>query len=329
MKLLFILLISIIFFSKCKVLPSYQTEKINLGYYPAEINLNFQDSTRELIRINRIGEEGLEVNNIGEKILLEFTREMDDREYYTISKPISNVSIIKSESMPSPIAREEIKKLCQKDIGIVSLEYLELKDEVTYRDEWDKVYDSNNKLLSRRSIVIGKKKISAIVGWRVYDFQGNVIDEYTTTDYYFYEVKGVNKYDAIKKINSKEVSSYNRLAKILGFGYAGRISAYSVYLDRNYFIRSTTSTVFENAIPFLDSNDWERAKDHWEKSLKLSLKNRDLAKLYFNLGVYHEKRGYLDKAIKALEEACYFDNKIGEKYLNELKRIKKVGYFNN
>ena len=45
--------------------------------------------------------------------------------------------------------------------------------------------------------------------------------------------------------------------------------------------------------------------------------------------MYHEKKGYLDKAIKALEEACHFDNKIGEKYLNELKRIKEVGYFNN
>lgn len=332
MKILYFLLISAASVSSCTVLPSYQSTSIDLGFYPSDIKIGFSDSIRELVRINRVPVDSVSSSGklyyvLGKKVIDAFSEEINKRQFYSFVNQIVNYPTSNTGNFSKQILPDTLVKITKGKYGVVALEYLKLEAFDSFKNEIDKVYGSNNEVLREDNIVVGRRKIIATTGWRIYDINGKVLNEVELNDSYFYEVKAENEVKASRRLEAKKQLEYLNVINSLGFEYAEKISTFRATINRNFYIRSTTSKVLEEAISFVENEDWEGAKNVWLETLNLDLYKRDLAKVYYNLGVYYEKNKNIEKAIEMLSESKALDSEVGSKYLEALENVRRNGYF--
>jgi tetratricopeptide (TPR) repeat protein len=326
-------LLSILMIS-CKVLPSYRSVNIEANMQPAKIQVSNDFKDSELLIVDRTEDAKDNLDNIlvrdkiafANSVAESFKNEILARKQYDINSDVKKTKSNVTGTFPSEMNKQIAKSLTFGNRLIASIEYININQEDNFYQDWESTYDVNNILINRRSIIIGNKNIKTESGWRLYDTSGRVIDEFVINKDYSFEVKSNNRSSADFKLQNELNKAYKNIAKNVGFVYADRISEYKSYVSRNYYIRSRTSSLFEIAMDYIDDNDWESATGVWYEIIDMRQNERDVAKAYFNLGVYYEKSKKIDKAIDNVRISAATDNEIGDLYLSALIQVKENGY---
>lgn len=261
------------------------------------------------------------------EILSGFKNEVRKRQFFNNSAfTTKTAKAEQSDAFPVALGIDEIYEYYQGDYVLASLEIFQVVEQQQFFEEQKMQLDTNGREYYI-NIVRAIKTLNSVSGWRLYNsVNGNIIDEFILEHNHTYEVEGVNRQNAIEKMEVRIPQAYKDLGTILGFMYAERISPISTYVNRNYYSKSKSCPELKEAISFIKLEDWETAKNIWQDGIQRCDKATDIAKLHYNLGVYYERAGDIDNAIAQLELSNQNDTKIGKGYLDILRSIKRVGY---
>lgn len=265
-----------------------------------------------------------------DEIILGFKNEVKSRKYFTVSAfTTKNAKAPQTDSFPVPLSVDEILSFYQGDFLLASLEVFQVVEQEQFFDKQKMQLDTNGNEYYI-NITRGIKTLISKSGWRLYNSKnGNIVDEFILEHNHTFEVEGINRQNAIEKIEARIPQAYKDLGSILGFMYAEHISPISIYVTRSYYVKSKSCPELKSADTFIKLDDWETAKNVWQDGLRMCDKATDIAKLRYNLGVYYERNGDIDNAIAQLELSVQNNSSIGANYLNTLKNIKRTGYTPN
>ena len=265
-----------------------------------------------------------------DEILNSFKSEVRARKYFNVSSfTTKNAKAEQSDDFPFALTVDEVLSFYQGDFLLASLEVFQVVEQDQFFNERKMQLDTNGReyYINITRVI---KTLSSKSGWRLYNSQnGNIVDEFILEHNHTFEVEGINRQNAIEKIEARIPQAYKDLGSILGFMYAERISPISIFVNRNYYSKAKSCPELKEAVSFIKLDDWGTAKNVWQDGLRMSTKTTDIAKLHYNLGVYYERAGDIDNAVAQLELSTQNDSKIGKGYLDILKTIKRVGYTPN
>ena len=258
-----------------------------------------------------------------------FKNEIKHRKYFEIPNSFRTPKTVKteqSENFPVSLNEFEVQEHYEGDYLLASLEIFQIYEKNSFVPERKMQLDENGNEYYI-DIVRGTKILEATTGWRLYNsITGKIIDEFKNNHTHSFTVEGINQMNAREKMEAQVESAYNNIAKVLGAKYAERISPVKSFVGRNYYAKSKSCPDLKAARVFTKEDDWETAKTIWKDALQYTSDTKCLAKLHFNLGVYYEKEGDLNKAIEQLELSFSQNQKIAKGYLNVLKKVKQYGY---
>lgn len=157
------------------------------------------------------------------------------------------------------------------------------------------------------------------LGFRLYNTQGRIIDQYTftssknwTTDpYNNIRLANANVYNSVNAINK---TSYNA-----GITYARRLVPTYTWVYRNFYKRSKNAKMGVGSRMALAS-DWVGAAKIWEECVN-ELGRKKAGRAAFNLALSYEIRGDLNQAQQWCEKAyAYYKNKQAKYYAQILRQ---------
>lgn len=227
--------------------------------------------------------------------------QMRTSNYYKVNSLADRLSSYQSASFPPPMAKEHIIGI-GKQFGADALIVLEIFDDQTnlsfvpgvqmQMDAAGNDYPLN--------IVTANQNTHLTVGWRVYNTKdGAIIEEYKAERDFQWSANGINEQNAREKLLVPPGALEAAGAEI-GNAYAARISPVTATIARYYY--GKTNSQFKLAKQCVKNKNWERAKKIWES--QMNDKNPKIAgKAAYNLAVYYERSGNLDKALEMARKA--------------------------
>lgn len=227
--------------------------------------------------------------------------QMRTNNYYKVTAPSDRLSSYQSASFPPPMGKEEIIGL-GKQFSSDALIVLEIFNDQTnisivpgvqmQMDAAGNDYPLN--------IVTASQNTHLTAGWRVYNTKdGSIIEEFKTERDFQWSANGINEENARTKLPVPAAALQSAGSEI-GSAYAARISPVIAVITRYYY--GKTNSQFKLAKQCVKNNNWERAKKIWESML--NDQNPKIAgKASYNLAVYYEKAGNLDKALEMARKA--------------------------
>lgn len=258
-----------------------------------------------------------------------FKEEVRKRKFFKVNYITKNAKAVQSDNFPVALSVDEILEFYEGEFLLASLEVFQVVEQEQFIEEQKMQLDTNGNEYYI-NITRAIKTLSAKSGWRLYNSKnGNIVDEFILNHNHTFEVEGINRQNAIEKIEARIPQAYKDLGSILGFMYAERISPIAIYITRSYYVKSKSCPELKEADTFIKLDDWETAKNVWQDGLRMCDKANDIAKLHYNLGIYYERNGDIDNAISQLELSVQNNPEIGTLYLNNLKNIKRIGYTSN
>lgn len=278
-------------------------------------------------RANSVLQTGGITNKPGvDELLSSFRNELSKRNYFKVSTLNKVDKSDQTDNFPPALIKEELEQFYTGQILVASLEVYQVQELNEYINDRKMQLDpeGNEYYID---IVKANKTLQSKSGWRLYNVvDGSVIDEFIIQHDHSYSVEGIDRANATAKMEERVAQAYKDLGTVLGFMYAERMSPVSSYVTRKFYAKSKSCPELKQAADFIKMNDWVTAKNVWLDGLQMSTNPKDIAKLHYNLGVFYEKEGDLDKAIAELEISVQNNAEIGGTYLSQLKSIKQNGY---
>ncbi|MCC7303637.1 MAG: hypothetical protein IT233_13435 [Bacteroidia bacterium] len=159
-------------------------------------------------------------------------------------------------------------------------------------------------------------------GFRIYPADGsNLLDEFTAKINWDFGKDKISDLMVLSMMsNAKE--SMNRALRYCGSTYGYGLSPHPLTLHRKVYTRG--SAALKSASRYTDLGKWDDALGIWNKHVSSS-STKEKKRCMYNIAVYYEVMGELDKAIK-MAEACYTEMgmKEGLEYSNALRARKKM-----
>lgn len=249
-------------------------------------------------------------------------KEIKERAFYEYEEQevIETSAICSNNLFPKPLGFEEVNKYADSNNVVLTIENIIYSEKDNYRRDVESTYDKNKVLIKERNVVIGEKIVSAQAAIKVYDTLGQMIDSLIVRDVYSYEVKEANKLLAQSSLRKGRNLAIINIGKKIGFQIAESASPYYVTIFRYYYAYSRTNSRFNAAQDIIkDKGDWLSASFVWHQITETEDNDIEKAKAFFNRGVFHEKNGEFELAIKMLEEATLLNEEVGKEYLDDLK----------
>jgi tetratricopeptide (TPR) repeat protein len=299
-------------------------KKLNILNRTRPEKRNIVDVITDGVQLSYVDRPGVD------EVLISFKNEAKKRQFFDVSPMVNKTGKAnQSNNFPLALSFDEIFSFYPGDFLLASLEVFQVVEQDQFFNEQKIQLDTNGREYYI-NITRAIKTLSSKSGWRLYNSKnGNIVDEFILEHKHTFEVEGVNRQNAISKIEARIPQAYKDLGSILGFMYAERISPISIFVNRNYYAKSKSCPELKEAISFTKLDDWETAKNIWQDGIRMSSKPSDIAKLHYNLGVYYERADDVDNAIAQLELSTQNDSKIGRRYLDILITIKRIGYTPN
>ncbi|MGM0478941.1 MAG: DUF6340 family protein [Bacteroidota bacterium] len=265
---------------------------------------------------------GPTINAIKTEAFSYLKKEIREREFYTYDNSVkASKAVCTNRFFPVPMKKDSLSAIAAQRNVLLTVENIVYSEKDEFRKDVESTYDKNNVLIRERNVIIGEKKLTAQAALKVYDTLGMLMDSLSLNEQYAYEVKETNKLIAQRSLKKGRELAVENIGKKLGFKIAESISPYYIAITRNYFANSRTNTRFDRAHELIaDQDDWYSASIVWGEITQRYEDKTDRAKAYYNLGVFHEKNGDVEKAIQMLEESTALNQEVGGKYLSDLKK---------
>ena len=246
--------------------------------------------------------------------------EIKERNYFSLKSDfIQSDAECSTNIFPESLTNNEVKKHTENQKLLLTIEKISFNEEDDFRKEVESTYDKNDNLVNSRNVIIGKKNISVNAAIKLYDTTGFLMDSLIISESYTYEVKGDNQLNAKNLLRRGRNLGLVNIGKKLGFAIAEATSPYYLELTRYYFAYARYNSKFNIAQEIIeDEGDWVSASIVWSEIANSDDDATDRAKAYFNLGVYHEKNGEFDTAVKMLQQSALLNPEVGRKYFLDL-----------
>lgn len=168
----------------------------------------------------------------------------------------------------------------------------------------------------------GNQRVRIKMGWRLYDAKSHqILDQARLEDWFrvygnsnnpIYDLGEFAKRDAIEQS-----------AFVAGRSYCTRLFPSWVTIRREYFRRKGHE--MNTARRMLEVNDWQGAYDIWMNIAERSPKRKHKGRACYNIAVFHEVNGQLDKAIQWAQRSYTQHNiRRARDYVRLLNRRKQV-----
>ncbi|MEX1192975.1 MAG: DUF6340 family protein [Brumimicrobium sp.] len=294
------------------------------------INVPTDFKQKELIIIDRIdcvNEPFSKDNNdltkvkITSNVFEYLNKEIEERGFYKHDQEVMKLnSVCANRSSPESLDGNEALKYTNNKNVLLTVENIVYSEKDNFRQDVESTYDKNKVLIKERNVIIGEKIFTAQASIKVYDTLGKLMDSIVLEEEYSYEVKESNKLTAQMSLKKGRDLAMTNIGKIVGFKIAESVSPYYIDVVRYYYAYSRSNSSFNVAQDIIiDEEDWLSASFVWTEITERSDDEVERAKAYFNRGVYHEKIGEFELAIKMLEESKALNEKVGGEYLEDLK----------
>lgn len=240
---------------------------------------------------------------------------------------IVNVVILDSMSVlngsvnnfPAALKWSDVESLCRSNDSrlLFSMEVYDTDTKVAYSTQ--KV--NQNTPLGNIPIMRHTASVTTVIktGWRIYDpSQKIILDEFRMTNQVTNTGSGLTPINALAAVLNREQAVLN-LSRNLGEWYAERLLEHQIRVWRTYY--KAGSPQLKMAKRRAQVNDWEGASELWMKDMTSAQKRKVLGRATFNMAIYEEVSGNLDKALEYAKKA-YGDYNIKDarEYVIKLER---------
>lgn len=227
---------------------------------------------------------------------------------------------------PEPLALHEQHKLLRryKADAIIALEILDTDFIVTkgQRSTTKRVSNRENRNEVEKKVNewfaegVGNIK----VGIRMYDpIKRTLVDQQLLSKTNTWKAKGETEAQAIAALIDKDEATRN-LCRRLGHDYAFKIAPMPIRLNRSFFIKGKDSEALEKGGRLAEVGSWNKAIEVWQEAIAKASKQKDKARIAYNIAVAHEVLGNLPEALEwAQKSYANYDSKDGLRYANQLK----------
>jgi hypothetical protein len=227
----------------------------------------------------------------------------------------TEVKVIEAEQIENPglgvypaaLPWNKVSQICQdNDVdAIFTLSFYDTDANVDYKAEKVQI---PNPLGINIPAIEHTATINTIIktGWRIYDPANKLIlDEYIMNERVVSSGKGINPAKAAEAIMGRKEQVLD-VSNNLGHNYAARILPYRVRVRREYYVRGSNN--FKMAKRRAQTGNWDGAAELWEKETTSS-KRKVAGRAWYNMAIYNEINGDLDRAIEFASRA-YTDYRI-------------------
>jgi len=154
-------------------------------------------------------------------------------------------------------------------------------------------------------------------GWRIYDPQHKeVIDEFTFNDQITSSAKGISPIRALRAITDRRDSVLHKSMNT-GSAYGSRLQPSKQVIYRDYYINGSENLVQADILA--QQEDYEGATKLWKQDITHS-SAKIKARACYNIAVYQEYKGELDKAVEwASKSYEHAKNKSTQHYIKALE----------
>jgi tetratricopeptide (TPR) repeat protein len=223
---------------------------------------------------------------------------------------------------PAPMNWQDIEHMCaNNDVdAIFTLSFYDTDAHVDYKTnkvEVGKAFGVDIPAVEHVATITTLIK----TGWRIYDPNSkHILDEYFMNEQVVSSGRGINPVKAVEAIIERK-EAVMEVSNDLGYTYALRIVPYRVRVRREYYVKGTDN--FKIAKRRAQTGDWDGAAELWEKELD-NPKRKVAGRAHYNMAIYNEINGHLDKAIELASKAYTdYKNKEALDYLKVLKYRKR------
>ncbi|MFK8046373.1 MAG: DUF6340 family protein [Crocinitomicaceae bacterium] len=239
----------------------------------------------------------------------------------------SNVLLLDSMSVdggpinefPVQLQWDQIKSICRPQSSklLFSLEVFDTDTKVNYSTQ----NTSQNTPLGKVPLIRHTATVTTIIktGWRIYDAQQMLIlDEFRMTNQVRNTGSGLTPINALAAVLNREQTVLN-LSQKIGQAYAERLLEHQIRVNRTYYRSGSPNLKIARRRAMV--NDWQGASTLWAKDMASATKRKVIGRATYNMAIYHEINGNLNKALELAKQAYGDHNiKIARDYVIRLER---------
>jgi tetratricopeptide (TPR) repeat protein len=278
-----------------------------------------QTNCEELGQLNN--EPNKDMTRILDRTFTVFNYEIKEREFYVYEDEIFGLDINCNEQPnQDTLLQQSINEFAANKNVVLLIENLKFTESDDYRRDIESTFDQNDVLLSRRNIIIGRKVIKSTVKIKLHDIDGELLGSKILSTSYSYEIKAADRLNAISILRQRRRDGLKNLGAKIGFKIADAVSPYDIEILRFYYANTRNNEKFNLAEDIIqEEGDWESARILWTEITELGEDEEDRAKAFFNIGVYHERKGEFKKAVEALQKSASINSEVGSGYYSDLR----------
>lgn len=222
-------------------------------------------------------------------------------------------------TFPVPLKWNEVEALCRSNNSqlLFSLEIYDTDTKINYSTQ--KV--NQNTPFGQVPLLRYTASVKTLVkmGWRIYDpSQKMILDEFQMSDQMVSTGTGLTPVNALAAVLNREQAVLN-LSRNMGAVYAERLLEHQIKVWRTYY--KTGSNRLKMARRKAVVNDWEGASTLWSKDMTEGQKRKVIGRATYNMAIYEEVNGNLEKALEYAKKAYGdYNIKIAREYVVKLER---------
>ena len=234
---------------------------------------------------------------------------------------LDSISVLEGpiNDFPAPFRWDEVESLCRSNNSrlLFSLEVYDTDTKVAYSTQ--KV--NQNTPLGNIPMLRHTATVTTFIktGWRIYDpSQKIIIDQFKLTNQVVNRGTGLTPVNALAAVLNREQSVLD-LSQRIGELYAERLLEHQIRVWRTYYKSGSPS--LKMAKRKAQVNDWVGAAELWQKDMSEAQKRKVLGRATYNMAIYEEVNGDLDKALEYAKKAYTdYNVKIAREYVIKLER---------
>lgn len=154
-------------------------------------------------------------------------------------------------------------------------------------------YKTKLTLMDLSDIYYGSMDVNGGIVWKIYERNGNLLDQYIQTDSIFWDAANTRYANLLNEL-PRQTAAVEVLAEYLGETYMKRVAPFWETVSRKYY--SKGHYLFMRANDLHAINNWEEAAKVWYYVYENGNK-RQKAISAFNIALSYEVRGEFDEAV--------------------------------
>ena len=222
-------------------------------------------------------------------------------------------------TFPAPIQWGDVESLCRGNDArlLFALEIYDTDTKIAYSTQ--KV--NQNTPLGNVPLLRHTATVTTIIkmGWRIYDpSQKIILDEFVMSNQVTNSGTGLTPVNALAAVVNREQSVLS-LSQRLGELYSERLLEQQIRVWRTYYKSGSPSLKMARRRAVV--NDWEGAAELWSKDMSSAQKRKVIGRATYNMAIYEEVNGNLDKALEYAKKAYGdYNIKLARDYVVKLER---------